>query len=118
MLFANTIFGTDMDAEALRDQHDGISNSTFVKYKYLNGTTNYDRAIGGVLVVYTTWRDPNNVTFGGSVTCLGMQDFAEDSRSLKQVLNVAKTEGDSKKGISSLRKLPWAVVAAAIAFAL
>lgn len=107
-----------MDAEILRDQHGGISNSTFVEFQELSGTTNYDLAVGRVLVVYTNWKTPSNSTFGGSVLCLGMQDFAEDSRSLKQVLNATKTEGDSKEGISSSFTLSWAVAIAAIAFAL
>lgn len=107
-----------MNATMPRDQHDSISNSTFVEYQHLSGTTDYDRALESVLVLYTNWKGPTNVTFGGSVTCLGMQEFAEDSRNLKQALNVTKTEDDSKNGSSSSLKLPLIIFAIAIAFAL
>lgn len=103
----------------MRKQTDGIWNLTYESSLNNKNTSGYDRSVAEVLVLYNSWQGPGEKgVFGGSVTCLGMKDFSDGSRSLDAAINASSEHLDKPESAAAALQVGWAVGVAAFLFAL
>lgn len=101
----------------MRKHKDGVWNQTFVSWLKQNDTSRYDSAVADVLVVYSSWWAPGDkASSEGSVTCLGMEDFSEGSRSLDDAIKASKDHLEEPKSASTSLQVGWTVLMASLIF--
>lgn len=111
----------DVKSPEFRKNKDGIWKENWISYTHQNDTSAYDESVAEVLVVYNAWRGPGDKTpTEGSVTCLGMTDFSEGSRSLDDAIKASKDhlEEPKNKSASTALQVGWMALMAELPFSL